>query len=271
MGIKNVGRLREGQNHLTEGPFDFVRGAGAAAGQKIAQSGVGRAVGDVVNAGRQASAVGNLQAAVVKFVKLMQEVDKLSPQGSQQQVRQEPSMNAAQQQQQQQQQQQKAQPRQRVPDDAAPAAFRTQNKPKVRRGKYGDEWTFDSFLHDLYGSEEQLNEGVMDFVKGAGREAWEKARAAVKSYGERPSMIKDLYNAGRAASAEGDQRRQAERAQQAKQKALEQLAIVLDALKAVGPQAGQALQQVLQRVAGNDAVRYHKIIQRNAAKNGIRL
>jgi hypothetical protein len=60
MGLKTV-------NKLNEGPMDFMRGAGAESGRKVAQSGIGQAVGDVVNAGRQASAIGNFQKALAQF------------------------------------------------------------------------------------------------------------------------------------------------------------------------------------------------------------
>lgn len=257
MGLKQATRL-------DEGPLDFMRGAAGAAGQKIAQSGVGRAVGDVVNAGKQASAIGNLQQQIMQFAKTVAMIDKLKQAEANVEVqgdRQEPTMDKPADQQQ----------------DAAPQsggvaqAFRTQGKPRGRQGKYGPEWTFDSFLRTLYSDEQKLDEGVMDFMKGAAGAAWGKAAAAVKEYGDRPSIVKDLYHAGKAASDAGNARRTEMKSAEATQTAMKQLEGILAQIKALGPQAGkQAIMQATQKM-GPQGQRIAKMIMVNAGKRGIKL
>lgn len=256
MGLKQATRL-------DEGPLDFMRGAAGAAGQKIAQSGVGRAVGDVVNAGKQASAVGNLQQQIMQFAKTIATIDKLKQAEANVEVqgnRQEPTMD------------QPASQQQDAPETGGVAqAFRTQGKPRVRPGKYGHEWTFDSFLRTLYSDEQKLDEGVMDFMKGAAGAAWGKAAAAVKEYGDRPSIVKDLYHAGKAASDAGNARRTEKKSAEATQVAMKQLEGILAQIKALGPQAGkQAIMQATQKM-GPQGQRIAKMIMVNAGKRGIKL
>jgi hypothetical protein len=255
MGLKQATRL-------TEGPMDFVRGAAGAAGQKIAQSGVGRAVGDVVNAGRQASTVGDLQQEIMKFAKLMARVDQLKGSGQ----RQEPTLDQPT----QQQSSPAEQPQQPSQSGGVAQAFRTQGKPKMNP-KHGGSWTFDSFLADLYSDGQHLDEGMWDFAKGAGREAWNKAVNKVKEYGDRPSMLKDLYHAGRQASQEGDARKATETVKNAKTQALQQLAAVLAQFQKVGPQASRAALQAVVSKLGPSGQRVVNVITANAAKRGIQL
>jgi hypothetical protein len=140
-------------------------------------------------------------------------IEKLRPAGEQapQQQRQEPTMDPQQAPQQAPQQQKQ----QRAPTQSGGVAqaFQTGQKPKGRMGQNGFEYTFNSFLQDTHG--EQINEGVWDFVKGAGAAVGGKIRDKINAYADQPSVLKDIYHAGKAASQAGDARAQGAKYQQA--------------------------------------------------------
>lgn len=242
MGLKKAVRI-------DEGPFDFVRGASAAAGSKIANSApvqaVKRNVSDVVQAGKQASAQGDLTKAVQQFAKLLVKYEKLKGTAPQ---REEPTMD-----QQPEQQQQQAAPKQQAPQrHATPDAFRTTTKARGRMGQHGFEYTFDSFLQDLSG--EKLDEGVWDFVKGAGAAVAGKVRDKINAYAEQPSVLKDIYHAGKQASAEGNARKATQQLQNVEAETKQALKRVVVMVKQMGDngqkalgQAGKALPPQLQQ------------------------
>lgn len=220
MGLKTVQKLNEG-------PWDFMRGAGAAAGQKIAQSGVSRAVGDVVNAGKQASAAGNFQKALSRFAELLSELEKLRPSGERTQ-QQEPTAEPP--------QVPPKQNQQSIPANTpgVAQAFRSERKPRGVAGKYSMEYTFNSFLQDTHG--EQINEGVWDFVKGAGAAVAGKMRDKINAYADKPSVLKDIYTAGKAASQAGDAQAQAAKYDKIKQKAIAVRGQLRQMMSQLGPQ-----------------------------------
>lgn len=253
MSLKKVSR--EGQSHLYEGPLDFLRGAGSAAGQKaanglrsagqgIANAGnaVKQQVGDVVQAGAAASLAAEIDKAVGSFAKSYQQFVTASqaesspapqpnaqtgaePVGAEQapQAGTPPSPEVQAKQadlasKRGMRNQPEAQPQpgdEEAPDDEAQnqairdknsggvaAPFQTTNKPKGRPGKHGNEWTFSSFMAATSG--DRIDEGVWDFVKGAGGAVADKVGSAIQKYSEKPSIFKDIYHAGVAASQAGD-------------------------------------------------------------------
>lgn len=245
MTLKKVTRL-------DEGPLDFIRGASGEAGRKVKNSGLGRAVGDVVRAGRAASAEadanalrGQLGQAVQKLGQLVARYNELNgnPQDENPQDEQRdnpmPADNGQ-------------QPHQQQTDNVSSGntmggqaqAFRTTTRPRGRMGQHGFEYTFDSFMHMTFDDEQQLDEGVWDFLKGA---AGEGVRKMINHYQSKPSVLKDLYHAGREASAQGNIR--------SLQKKIQVQAAQIAALASkMGPQgqaaikaAIQALPQPLQR------------------------
>jgi hypothetical protein len=234
---------------VSEGPMDFLRGAAGETGRKVANSGVGRAVGDVVQAGRTASAIGEFEKAVAQFAGILAQRDKLKAALGQvsapdeEQQRQEPTMDTPAQ----------AAPTQaapaqpsKAPANATPDAFRTTQKPKGRMGQHGFEYTFNSFLQATHG--ERIDEGVWDFVKGAGGAIGGKVRDAINSYGDRPSMIKDIYTAGKKASAEGDLKAMHAKLAQAEAAAKAALTQLIMTAKGFGPKAQQAVQQAVAKL-----------------------
>lgn len=228
MGLKTI-------NKLNEGPMDFMRGAGAESGRKVAQSGVGRAVGDVVAAGKQASAIGNFQKLIAQFAQTLATIDKLRPAGQeapgqqqQEPERQEPTMDAP-------QQQQRAGQRVPMQEPGVAQAFRTDRKPKGQMGRHGFEYTFNSFLQDTHG--EQINEGAWDFVKGAGAAVAGKMRDKINAYADKPSVIKDIYQAGKAASQAGNARAAQGKFDQVVQQGKQLRAQLRQMMAQFGPQA----------------------------------
>lgn len=242
MSLSKITRIDESKKQLHEGPFDFIRGASAEAGRKVKNSGVGRAVGDMVNAGRDASRSADLQKAQQQAQQAMIDLGGLVQQFFQMNGGQEaedavdsgnaanprPADNGQQPHQQQTdnvqqtantpapaqaspaqapgQQAQAQQPRMRPRtmgqpgQHVTPDAFRTTKKPKGRQGKNGFEYTFDSFLQATFDDQQQLDEGPLDFIRGA---AGEGVRKMVDRYQKKPSLLKDLYQAGARASAAG--------------------------------------------------------------------
>lgn len=254
MGLKKIQRLNEG-------PFDFARGMAGAAGQKMGNAargfvkGVANTVGDIAQAGRTASIQGDLDSAVAKLAKLIVQYDQLNSS--------QPDQENSPEQPQQPEDKSAVQPSQTAQQErnvgGVAQAFQSQGKPKARSGQYGPEWTFNSFLQATHG--EQLDEGVWDFVKGAGAEVGNKIRDKINSYAERPSIMKDLYRAGAKASAEGDLR-------SVKENTLRQLALVIQALKQSVGDPQQVLQTSVQRSVKDpqQASRVIKLVMSNINK-----
>lgn len=278
MGLKRI-------HTLNEGPMDFMRGMGSATGQKVMQSrpvqAIKRNVGDVVQAGRTASQIGDLSKAVMQLAQLLKQRQQLKSKLQMQNVGQQPQQAPQQQQQRQEPTMNPAQQRpQRVPANATPAAFRTTDKPKGRMGQHGFEYTFNSFMQDVYGGE-QLNEGVLDYVKGAGQAAGSKiADKLQQTFGSRGGWLssavnagKDIMAAGRAASAEGDMKKAQAQFQQveaqfqqvdAQARAL--MKQIVDSLRQMGEAAPQAVSQIVRGLPQQDQQTIARLILNNLGK-----
>lgn len=265
MGLKKVQRI-------DEGPMDFMRGAGAMAGRKVAQSApvqaVKRGVGDVMQAGRDASAAGDFSKAVINFAQLYAKYMQMKGSMPQQQ---EPA--AAPEQQAgtpagpdvQAKQAEIAKARQsRATPPGAPEAFRTTQKPKGRMGQHGFEYTFNSFMQDISG--EAINEGAWDFVKGAGAAVAGKAREAINTYANKPSIFKDMYSAGKAASQAGDAKKQAAEFEQVKQQTLQALQALVAQMKTMGDNGPKVLQQAVAKLPQDQQQAVMGIIMKNVQR-----
>lgn len=208
---------------LTEGPLDFIRGAGAEAGRRAgsAVAGATRTVAggvrDIAQAGAQASTLGNLEKAIAQLAQLLAQTS-----GGQQEPQVEPEAP-----------QPPANSSGGVPD-----AFRTTEKPRARMGKYGPELTFNSYLAATHG--DQLDEGIWDFVKGAGAAVGSKIRNKINKYAETPSVLKDIYSAGMNASRAGNAKKQSAAQTAMTGKIKQQVALVQQLAAKVGPQATMA-------------------------------
>lgn len=256
------------KQELNEGPLDFMRGAGAEVGRKVANSAPVQAGRDVVNAGRAASAQGNIASqltkAIAQLASMMAYIDKAGssvdltqqqqqqPQGQQQQPSQQQQAQAKRPQQQgQQQQQQSGNP------------FVPNQKPRFVMKNGMQQYQFNSFLQAIHG--EKLDEGVWDFVKGAGKEAGTKIRDKINDYAARPSMLKDIYNAGKAASIDGD----AKKVEATKAQAKKQVEVILGLAKQLGPAAPQVIAKAVRQAGGPYQNRILRVIAKNAQARGI--
>lgn len=229
MSLKSVTRL-------DEGPLDFLRGAGREIGNKAGAAAgalgrgaaalgnnVRRQAGDVMQAGRAASAEGDRQALVQQLTKSVQQLGALLGQLSQasgqpadenpegeQRNNPMPADNGQQPHQQQTDNVKlapagavgsgavKPMPRRLRPSDVA---ARRAARPASRRAVP----TFDSFLYGSFNDDPLLNEGIWDFLQGAGREGANKVMDKWRQAGQN-STLAQMYRAGVKASREGDVR-----------------------------------------------------------------
>jgi gas vesicle protein len=180
------------QKSVTESPLDFMRGAASATQQKVAQSTVGKAVGDVVNAGKMASMAGNLQKAVQHLLQLMAQSKKMQQQ---------------------------------------PVA---------------ETYTFGQYMEAIH--QDQLDEGVWDFVKGAGGAIRDKIKASVDNYAAKPSLLKDLYVAGKTASNNANADRARMAATQVGGQIKQTVVQIKQIIQQMGDNGSQALNTALQNV-----------------------
>lgn len=264
---------RKGLNEaaLSEGPMDFMRGMASATGQKVMQSrpvqAVKKQVGDVVQAGRTASQVGDMSKLVIQLAQLAKTRQQLKAKLQSAQVPGQ-EQQAAPAQQPAQQQRPAA-----VPPNATPAAFRTTEKPKGRMGQHGFEYTFNSFMQDVYGSE-QLNEGVWDFVKGAGQAAGGKiADKLQQTFASRGAWLtnavgagKDIVNAGRQASMQGDLKKAQAQLQQVEQQMQALLKQIVASLKQMGDAAPNAVAQIVRGLPEQEQRAMAQLINSNMNK-----
>jgi hypothetical protein len=252
MGLKTV-RCET----VTEGPMDFLRGAAGAAGQKVATGArnVGAAVAntarDIHAAGQQASLQGDLQAALVDLAKTLFVLDKLKTNaaganaGEQHQQAEEPP---------QQQQQQAEDPTLANNPFRTPKNVPTQQKPRAstvnRSGAYpgyGPQLQFSSYLQATHG--ERIDEGVWDFVKGAGSYVGSRIKDKINRYaGTTGEVLNDVIKAGRQASAEGDQRKLGEQLQQTQAAAQQKVKSVLGMVEKLGPNGAAMLKAAVAKI-----------------------
>lgn len=237
MGIKQVTRLNEG-------PLDYLIGAGRSVGRNV--SAAGR---NIAAAGQTASITADLAKLLSQFAQVSVAYDKLTAQ----QPAPTPAARQAAPAQQpltlQRMDRRARKPKASKPVTGAPAAFRGAGRPTVQ-GAHGPEFRFEQYLQAVMADE--LNEGAWDFIKGAGGEAVNKARQWVNNYANRPSLIRDLYQAGKNASAAGDAKRQADQqaasvAQQdtQRQQLEQQRTQLIQQIKALLSKAGQQAQSVI--------------------------
>lgn len=226
MGLKAVTR-----EPISEGPMDFMRGAAGATGAKIATAArntgqaVKRGVNDVVQAGQQASAAADFEKLVYQFAQAFVQYSKLKGGASEPAQQEKPADK---------------------PSDGVPDQFRTTEKPKGRMGPHGFEYTFSSFMQATHG--ERIDEGVWDFVKGAGNAVKSKVSDKINSYANGAgNTFRDIYKAGQEASAQGDKQKEAAQLGQAKQQAIGLLRKIVDIMKQVG---GDRSPQMLKNATG---------------------
>jgi hypothetical protein len=232
--------LMEGS--VMEGPMDFMRGMAGHVGNKVAQSApvqnIKRGVGDVVQAGRTASAVGDLSKQVQQLAQLMLQIGQLQKAAQQAAPAQAAPAQQA--------------PAQQAPaQSASPEAFRTSGKPKGRMGQHGFEYTFSSYIQDLSG--EQINEGMWDFVKGAGGVVADKAREKISAYAERNKGFlnkvadagKEMWQAGRDASTAGDAKKAAAQLEQVRQQAKQVLGQIVAQVAKLGDNGDAVLKKAV--------------------------
>lgn len=248
---------------LTEGPLGFAAGAAQEIGRKIGQAG-----SSVVQAGKRGSAASEIAKAVAQLAQLLSFIDKTAP----------GMLRNAQPAQQAQNPQQKLE---LAPKDAPAGAGRVQPKgpfaasqksKMIDKGDgYGAQYQFNSFMQALHG--EKLDEGMWDFVKGAGGAVRDK----INSYADKPSVFKDIYAAGQAASAKGDATRSAAKStaaaektqksvEQAKMQAIQMLRNIMQAASQLGDEAPQVIMNAIRKSGGTQQQRIARIIAKHAPK-----
>ena len=235
MGLKKVERTVP----VTEGPLDFIRGASKATGQKMAQGAkqVGQRIAqsapvqagrEVVQAGRTASAVADLQRLVLQFAEMLKTYDQLNPR-------------------QQAEPQQAAQPQQAQPQTEG-------------------QLTLSAFLEQTHGSE--ITEGVWDFVKGAGAAVGGKIRDRINKYADQPSVLKDIYAAGKQASQQGDERSRERKFDEHSKKCSEVRTQICKMITQLGAQGASAFEQALQQLDVKTRTRIKWIIKTHIGGRG---
>ena len=165
--------MEDEEESVEEGVFDFAKGAAQHIGGQIKQG-----VQGAVNAGKQASVLGDLAKNLAQFAQLLSAYDKLK--GSQQPASAETQQN----------------------NQGTPDAFRMTQKPRMRQGQHGYEWQFSAYLQSLNG-EDFLSEGIWDFMKGAGKHIGQQIAAPVQgaiAAGKQASTQADFTRAKTAAS-----------------------------------------------------------------------
>jgi hypothetical protein len=248
-------------NRLDEAPWDFLKGAAGAAGNKIANSAAQRIkqyaqpMQDIVQAGQAASQAGNLDKAVRAFVqaystyaKVLKAVQQNAPTLTD---RVEPTMGR--------------QPTQQ----AAPATPQEPKyKPRMTPGKYGYEYKFEQFMRDQ-AEAGLLNEGPWDFLKGAAQATGQKISQSGVG-----RAVSDIKQAGAQASQQADARRASEKTTAqltaSKQQAQQALQQVLAAFRVLGQNGPKALQAAVAKYAGQQSQQIMNVIMKNALKAGMK-
>ena len=241
---------------VTEGPFDFLRGAASEVGRKVSNSRLAQGARDVVAAGRTSSAVGDLKAIFQQLEQLMDKLPNIqSAQPSPQATPTQPTTT---------QQQVPAQPR----GPLANPNFSAAHKPKMTPGKHGYEYQFSSHMQQVFGQE--LNEDARGFMAGAAGHVGNAVADKIRSYGNKPSFLRDIYNAGKMGSQLGDMRKQAAERAQLRTDIKRLIKTAIEKLVAQGPQAAQILAAAAP-AGGKHAERIVSIIQQNGPKFGLQM
>ena len=218
---------------LNEGPLDFVGGAAGELGRMAGRSAPVRAVRNVIGAGQAASHAANIRRPlndlVVQFVRIAKKLSKLSGQVTPPTVQQAPTAKPVQ---------------KRMPPPPAsshvPDAFRTNGTPSMSNGGYD----FASFMKQFNG--EQLAEGPIDFIRGAGRYVGNSISNYMSSR-QHPIVkgFQNMVDAGHAASQKGDIQKQIVLKQQLLQLAA-QIQTIVKQNPAVWPQVQQIIKNSTQ-------------------------
>lgn len=249
MSLKTVKRLNEG-------PLDFLRGAGREAGRQVANSGVGRAVGDMVQAGKAASAEGNarkqreqLTAAITQLGQMVVQLQTLQGQPSDENPQDEQRQNPMPADNGQQPAQQQTDNVQSGPASAQPGAQSSvrrltpkmaaarglgQNRPRRVGESVG---SFEMFLSASFNDNMQLDEGVWDFLKGAGQEGARKVLAKWQDAGKN-STLAQMYRAGMDAHESG-------KVKSLEKKVQAQVAAIKQMIATMGPQGWPIAKEIV--------------------------
>lgn len=226
---------------LNEGPSDFMRGAfgelrnkTAAASQRMRQQ-ISKTGGDIYQAGKQASSRAEVEKLIFSIAKMISpsavptDAERIEP------SMEEPAVK------------QSTQPTVPSPSKAN-ASMTVDQSPKYGGPSQPYNYRymqFGEFLSHTY-SGEKLDEGMWDFIKGAGKEVGKKINDKLSAYAERPSVLRDIYQAGKKTSQVADQRRSNEQARQAEMQQRVQLSRMMNQLvNLVGQMPQQARNDVL--------------------------
>lgn len=258
---------------LTEGPFDFIRGAASETGRKISQSAPVKAGREIYQAGKSASQAGDARTELNKIAAQLAHtlayIEKVSPMV---QKAAQPQQPAA-----QQQQQPQANPRVRAGVPATGTAGPTPGAMRIKHN--GPSMQFNSFMQALHGDDEQLKEGLMDFMQGAGKAAATKVRDSVNAYASKGgSALSDIYNAGMNAHGDAKAKRAAEEQQQiaakyaqAKKQASDMLKQMFKLAATFGDNSGSELLSAARKSGGNKANRISELIQMYGPQYGVKV
>jgi len=253
---------------IEEGSWDFVKGASSEIGKRVRNSGVANGVRNVVQAGRDASTQGELTSAVAKFYALYRRYQASNngarpPQDTPVSNRRtEPTDQSQQRPQSQQNQRSQYHSQQSNVTQPSSASGYTQYNPS--------QYTFSAYMQQVLG--DRIDEGMVDFARGAGSAIGGKIASAVNRYGERPSVLRDIYAAGKKASDAGNAQRNQLAADGLAERTKRQGKIVIQLLAKLGPRANEALRTAVFQCAGKEnAPALYRIIARNARAQGIRI
>lgn len=260
---------------VNEGPLDFLKGAAGAVGSAAKQAG-----SQVYQAGAAASAQGNIEKLVAQLASLLTYQDKLTAE------RKQAAAQAQQQPAQQNQQQGQQQPGQQAPANGpqqskklqmSPAAqqmMQNKAKPRVAMGQQGPSLQFNSYMQSMYG--DHLDEGVMDFIKGAGAKIGGMMRDKINSkVSQGASVFRDIYSAGSEASSSADEAKAAEQAKTAwndtQSKIGDATSQIVGILSKFPQNASQLLGAASRKAGGPMAKRIFVMISRAAGQQGVKI
>jgi hypothetical protein len=247
---------------LNEGPLDFMRGAGQELGNKVANSAPVRAGRQVIQAGRNASNIGEMEKAVAEFAAALAYIQKVKGEEQSEEPPQKPlELQAGRPQ---------PAPQQDSPQQSN-APFTPAQKPRMVMKNGQQQYQFSSFMQAVHG--EQLDEGVWDFAKGVAGAAGDQIRNKINDYASKPSIFKDIYAAGQQASADGNQRKQenvlSQKLAQAQAQTKTLLSKLLDLAKTFGDQAPAVLTAAIKKAGGTQAAQIMKLVAENGPKRGV--
>jgi hypothetical protein len=193
---------------LNEGPMDYLRGAA----QRIAP-----AIRQVHQAGKQSSLNANFQKALAQLVQMIKQVQPSAQPAAPKAKPAAPSYNAN--------------------PGVSTATPNSNGKPAPTNMPLSQrQYTFASYIVDTMA--DQLNEGPMDFLRGAAGALGGKITDKVNQYAAGgKSMLRDVVAAGNARSEEGDAQRQNQQLQQ-------QVTLVKQLIQKLGLNRNQALRAI---------------------------